>query len=306
MSKIKVFILYHKQSTIFRSDCYEPMQTGCAIATSDLGLLRDDTGDNISKKNRNYAELTGNYWVWKNFLPAHPEVEYVGFCHYRRFLDFTRPPQTNGWPFADKDGYKSFAVGFAQRYKSDHILTYIENYDLILPTPSFSDVPTEQVYCTHHPEREFHLLAEIISRDYPDYREALNEFLSDYQNYICLNYVMRRDLFDSFMTWIFDVLGKLEKSSDWSHYHAYMDEKVAAYLAEIFFNVWLRKIRHDRNIKILERQSILLCADDTVHWYDRIVFYVKLLATASKALFDGSFLTRVKRHVAQFRHAHHL
>lgn len=305
MSKIKVFILYHQQSTIFRSDCYEPIQTGCAIAASDLGLLRDDTGDNISQKNRNYAELTGNYWVWKNFLPAHPEVEYVGFCHYRRFLDFTRPPQKNGWPFADKDGYESFSIGFDKRYKSDLILRHIEGYDLILPTPSFADTTTEQIFCTHHPAREFNLLVEIIARDYPTYRDALNEFRIDRKNYICLNYVMRRELFDSFMTWIFDVLEKLEQSSDWSQYHAYMDEKVAAYLAEIFFNVWLRKMKQTHNLKILERQSILLCADDTVHWYDGIVFRTKLFTTAFKALFDGSFLTRVKRHLVQHRHANH-
>ena len=29
-----------------------------------------------------YSELTGLYWIWKN----DHETEYVGTCHYRRFL----------------------------------------------------------------------------------------------------------------------------------------------------------------------------------------------------------------------------
>ena len=30
-------------------------------------MIGDDTGDNISDKNREYCELTGIYWIWKNY-----------------------------------------------------------------------------------------------------------------------------------------------------------------------------------------------------------------------------------------------
>lgn len=50
------------------------------------GVLHDNVGENISHLNPHLNEVTALYWAWK-----HPEVrqsEFVGFCHYRRFLDF--------------------------------------------------------------------------------------------------------------------------------------------------------------------------------------------------------------------------
>ena len=46
--------------------------------------FRDNSGPNISKKNKNYAECTYHYWFWKNHLDKHDD-EWIGFCHYRKF-----------------------------------------------------------------------------------------------------------------------------------------------------------------------------------------------------------------------------
>ena len=59
-----------------------PIQVGRAISSVDLGIQGDDTGDNISWKNRNYCELTALYWAWKNLK----EVDIIGLCHYRRYF----------------------------------------------------------------------------------------------------------------------------------------------------------------------------------------------------------------------------
>ena len=47
--------------------------------------LRDNTGDNISKKNPFYGEYTFYYWYWKNLLRLKKKEEWVGFCSYREY-----------------------------------------------------------------------------------------------------------------------------------------------------------------------------------------------------------------------------
>ena len=47
--------------------------------------LRDNTGDNISSKNKYYSEYTFHYWFWKNMLPKIKDNQWVGFCAYRKY-----------------------------------------------------------------------------------------------------------------------------------------------------------------------------------------------------------------------------
>ena len=50
------------------------------------GWHRDNTGDNISKKNRNYGEYTFHYWLWKNCINNKEfNDSWIGFCQYRKF-----------------------------------------------------------------------------------------------------------------------------------------------------------------------------------------------------------------------------
>ena len=46
--------------------------------------LKDNTKDNISKKNPFYGEYTFHYWLWKNYLNK-LDNKWIGFCQYRKF-----------------------------------------------------------------------------------------------------------------------------------------------------------------------------------------------------------------------------
>ena len=65
----------------------QPIYVGAALQEPVVGSsgLRDDTGENISRWNRMYSELTAAYWLWKNKRDA----EYLGLCHYRRHFLLT-------------------------------------------------------------------------------------------------------------------------------------------------------------------------------------------------------------------------
>ena len=61
-----IFAMTHKKFIPPTDSMYVPLHVG-REGKEDLGYLADNTGDNISAKNQYYSELTGMYWVWKNY-----------------------------------------------------------------------------------------------------------------------------------------------------------------------------------------------------------------------------------------------
>ena len=73
---IKIVIATHIQCELPQNDMYLPLHVG-AEGKESLGYQKDSVGDNISKKNPSFCELTGLYWAWKNL-----DVKYLGLVHY--------------------------------------------------------------------------------------------------------------------------------------------------------------------------------------------------------------------------------
>jgi hypothetical protein len=87
MSKISIYIAYHKESHLVETDVYTPIHVGRALSDKILpGMIGDDTGNNISHLNPIYCELTAAYWAWKNDIDS----DFIGLCHYRRFFSFKK------------------------------------------------------------------------------------------------------------------------------------------------------------------------------------------------------------------------
>ena len=76
---IKILVVTHKDYWMPNNEIYLPILVGNNKVKNNY--LRDNTGDNISKKNKNYCELTALYWAWKNL-----DNKYIGLCHYRRYF----------------------------------------------------------------------------------------------------------------------------------------------------------------------------------------------------------------------------
>ena len=65
---IRIYVYHHADANINKNRYFEPIQGGRSIAdTKFAGMIGDDTGDNISARNRDWGELTALYWIW-NFL----------------------------------------------------------------------------------------------------------------------------------------------------------------------------------------------------------------------------------------------
>lgn len=80
--KNKIIVVTHKNYEMPRDSIYLPIVVGGGIAELSDKFQPDNTGENISKTNDTYCELTAIYWAWKN-LPL-SEIDYIGIAHYRR------------------------------------------------------------------------------------------------------------------------------------------------------------------------------------------------------------------------------
>ena len=63
---------------------YTPVGLGSDTFSEEW--TRDNSGINISSKNKFYGELTFHYWFWKNKLQNYSKNEWFAICHYRRFF----------------------------------------------------------------------------------------------------------------------------------------------------------------------------------------------------------------------------
>lgn len=72
----------HKPYRTPDDPAYLPLHVGAALHPDVLpGIQGDDEGDNISRLNASYSELTALYWMWKNC-----DADYKGLVHYRRLF----------------------------------------------------------------------------------------------------------------------------------------------------------------------------------------------------------------------------
>lgn len=252
--KVKIFVGYYNQNVVFKSDVYQPIMTADFEWDNQPDIIRDNTGINIADRNKYYAEMSGHYWAWKNFLPR-TNAKYIGFAHYRRFLDFDITPMED-LPF--KPIYLSPFKKIFKKYTQENILKCIDGYDIILPEifPVTPTVYQQYEHWHHHEDLDTAIL--IIKEIYPEYIDAAVKVISASEMYTCLNFIMKTELVNEYMEWIFNIMFKLEAQSDWSKYVKYLDIRTPAFLAERLFNIWLLHNVGKRKLKILNTSSILV------------------------------------------------
>ena len=120
--KTTVIVATHKEYPMPTDPLYLPVQAGRALH-APLAYTGDDSGENISDRNRNFCELTCLYWAWKNL-----NEDAVGLCHYRRYL--AGKGTAGEKPFGDlKTGDRAFDR------KASRILTAREAEALLQKAP---------------------------------------------------------------------------------------------------------------------------------------------------------------------------
>ena len=183
------------------------LQVGTALTDVRIAELTDDTGDNISGRNRQFCELTGLYWIWK-----HASENIVGLEHYRRH--FILP--------------------------EDWISRMISNrIDVILPTPLYVAPSLAQNYRERHVASDWKYMTEYIRNEYPDDYESVMDFFENNGLYSpCNMFIMRKEVLDAFCEWLFPILfscaehGGEREDSYQNRYPGFLSERLMTYFFE--------------------------------------------------------------------------
>ena len=208
----------HKQFPMPNKDGYMPVLVGATRNYKpEISYQRDDEGENISAKNPNYNELTAVYWAWKNLK----DVDAIGLVHYRRLFFDSKPYNLNN----------VISVGKVHQL--------LQKYDVLLPKKRNYYIETNYSHYIHaHHQEPLDKTREIIKKSYPAYLKEFDRVMKNRKAHMFNMFIMRREAFDSYCNFMFDVLGKLENTIDISNYSV-QEARVFGYISELLMDVWL-------------------------------------------------------------------
>lgn len=227
--RTEMWVITHKNYPGVKDDIYKTLHVGRALS-GDLGYQGDNTGDNISSENKSYCELTGLYWLWKNH-----ECDIIGICHYRRFF-----------------------VNNGRMLTKEYIERTLENYDIIIPANGAVNCDTvKEHYADRHVGSDLEVCRQVILEKYPDYSEAFEYMQNSKLMNFCNMLVARKEVYDEYCGWLFDILFEVQKHIDISDRDDYQ-KRVFGFLSERLIKVWLLKNEY----RVKEQQVEMMDSDE--------------------------------------------
>ena len=183
-----------------------PIQVGAALTGERICEVRDNTGDHISEKNREYCELTALYWIWKN-----TSSQYAGLCHYRRHFELNEDL-------------------LDQLCKS--------KVDVAVTVPILNFPSVKEVYRQDHVKQDWEIMMEAIRILQPKYQKAAEEVEKGIYYYGYNMFFARKEIVDDYCSWLFPILayceGHCEKKED-----PYQNRYIG-FLAERLLTIYLK------------------------------------------------------------------
>lgn len=184
------------------------IQVGAALTHERLAddICLDNTGENISDKNKQYCELTAMYWIWKNATE-----DIVGLVHYRRH--FLLP---ENWQICMDEN----------------------SIDVILPVPLYVEPSLESNYKSRHDGSDLDYLFEYVrQQDEAEYRN-MKFFFENGLYSPCNMFIMRKAVLSDLCSWMFPLLdavvahGGKKEDTYLNRYPGFLSERLLSYFFE--------------------------------------------------------------------------
>lgn len=228
---VEVAICYHKEFNFLENEILKPIQVGAALSEIDLGIAKDNTGENISEKNPYYCELTALYQLWKN-----TDAEYVGLMHYRRLLDLNCGSRR--W----FNKFPSDIVNLLGLTKQK-VNLLMNDYDILLPMKRvIQQSPTAyEYYRKRHYISDMDRTLEIIKEKTPQiYDTAVDVLKNSRELYLYNIFISSKEFLNGYAQWLFDILGTLEDEIQTEVLNRdTFQQRVYGFLSERLFTIYV-------------------------------------------------------------------
>lgn len=208
------------QTEVVREKYVKPIHVGKALSDVSLVSLVDNTGENISDKNRIYSELTATYWLWKNV-----KSKYKGIFHYRR-----------------------------QLMVSERELQWCmdNDVDAILPLPFVCYPNTEGQYGRYISKEDREILMRAIQEIVTDEMEIITKILDDKYLYNYNMLIAKSEVYDEYCEWIFPILFRAEELRN--EIKPGVEDRFAGYFGEVLTSLFFLKNKERLKIVHAEKQ----------------------------------------------------
>ena len=215
--------------------------------------LRDNTGENISHKNKYYGEYTFHYWLWKNHL-SKMDSEWIGFCQYRKFwstigenksisLEALKSLILNEIP----EEYQNCDVilGESMLINQLKIMKFLKRgFKMVLKKPSCLFDKNKRNIRFHfdmwHGEN---YLSKAIKLLDIENRDSFNNFVNTktsfnpHNMFICKSKSLLENYYNTVFTW----LKRCEDLFGFDNLSGYSQTRIYGFLAERFMSYWFQK-----------------------------------------------------------------
>jgi len=258
MKNLKIFCISLSNEHLFtiKNQNYIPVGLGEDSFSADW--IRDNTGNNISTKNKHYGEYTFHYWFWKNMLNDIEDNTWIGFCQYRKFWKKNNDEKESNIKI-NNENLKNFIL--------QDVPSKWNNYNTVLVKPMFvnsfklmkfikygmSTIIKKPSVLLNKNKRNIKFHFDIF-HGYGNLENAINlleeEDRNDFYNFVTSNVSFNpqnmlicksKKLLNNYYNSVFKWLFKCEELFGFKNLSGYGKIRIYGFLAERYMSYWFNK-----------------------------------------------------------------
>ena len=223
MSDLFIYCLTSKQYNLFKYLPSNIIPLGLGDNIYPKNFLNEKSGINISKHNKNLAEMTGIYWVYKNQIKNFKKDDWVGFCHYRRFWLNDYYKQSH----RIRSSLHSKLLIHDEKFKKTEVI-------LAQPTKLKRETIIDHFINNHGDEMIFDAINILDDQNAKAFKDYLNK-----REFSCCNmFITKPKILGNYCEFVFPYLLKILKYCEDKNLCTGKNIKLPAYFIERFTSFW--------------------------------------------------------------------